>query len=109
VWWAASEGPLPSAACYCAPCVEALYQNLTDDGAGKFPITKLSRDRTRCLFESHDGRSGVSLPQLADPRWTRWVPMHPIVVSEDQASEARADPWHAGSSSMAAPLALLPC
>src|ERR1700738_2987030 len=34
--WAASEGPLPPAACYGAPCVGALRQNLTDDRAGKF-------------------------------------------------------------------------
>src|ERR1700682_1026883 len=33
---AASEGPLPPAACYGAPCVGALRQNLTDDQAGKF-------------------------------------------------------------------------
>src|SRR5260221_12089258 len=33
--------------------------------------------------------------------------MHPIVVSEDQASEARTDPWHAGSSSIAASLTLM--
>src|ERR1700738_4445082 len=31
-WWAASEGPLPPAACYGAPCVGALRQNLTTTG-----------------------------------------------------------------------------
>src|ERR1700681_2076120 len=38
-WWAASEGPLPSAACDGAPRVGALRQNLTEDRAGKFSIT----------------------------------------------------------------------
>src|SRR5258708_27922552 len=35
-WWAASEGPLPPAACYGAPFVASLRQHLTHDQSGKF-------------------------------------------------------------------------
>ena len=40
---------------YCAPCVGALRQHLTDDRPGKFPATVVSRSGTRCLLGAFFG------------------------------------------------------